>query len=1240
MYFKQQTIVPGGRYKYGEYYMAAGNVTNKVSSVIYGGDNSTNGGGNTGGGSGSGTDVTDNNFNMYLSITSIIFDGAAMAQGTSITGETRVVGFKGQEQMETYVGVIDQHTTASTSGGEVVYDPPLPDDYGITAVTNGSTATTIPAGMSVEVHNNATTGTTVCIIANSALTYQSGTLFIPCNISMNAMQDLGDDILDWVKAHDEGKTMSVVLEYTWSVSANATSSYRIDLSNDTASVNSDEPSAGDDYNGHVLPGANMVTTTAMTFFGSDPYTAVTYSASTIPSQAATGWTAYTTAGTCVFETIPGTFDFKGDHLDVTFNVWTTSATPKWLGKKTFTIKKSYPSDGKSATSYWMTFSPSNQFKFNPNNNTMTPSAITVDLMMQVGQDTPTAATGCSIWYGFDAPPTSAYTGSIVGDPNYECVNIVARLGNTQAGAIVDGIEQIPILKDGTNGTSGTSVYYLDLNNQSASINCDSSSNILPGAVRPSCKATLYYGSDPYTGSCSYSIVSGSCSYTGVTCDASTGVIHFNTSSETPTFWFDTTKTTLELTVRATIGNINYDAIMNISRSIAGADGRSITGVTEWYALNNDSSNYPTIGTSSWTANTLSNPTSATPFLWNYEEIHYSAGSASTTTPVIIARYTKDGKGISAITEYYAINNSTATTPSTWYTTLQVPTDSNPYLWNKEKITYTDGSTAETTPVIIGIKGGKGSDAVTYWLELDADAVKVSSGGTVTPSSIHISKMKQVGENTPTAATEATINWGFDSTSSLPNTSSTITGFSGHSYVTVKLTVNSVQRDIETIPILYDGQGSSAETRQGPAIRGPYDWYYESEYNIGRKWCNGSGATGTEEAQFLDVIIKDGVYWYCNTSYEESGTTIAPWNSIKGNWTSADTEFDFVAAHILLADNAKISAFTGNLICVMDENNQVTGGLQGTGDTFCWAGSNNPGGAPFKVDYDGNIYAESGTFGGYIQMKYAFVSRLKPDCHLTASTIDVFLSQTNFLGAYEYPNEPEGASGDTYMSWRRQTDSHNNYYTSETWYYYTTYWRQVTNTGSRGYIADKHAYLVSDGCAGSYGMGDGATLVLPAPSQDLNGFIYDILVEANYATRGSMSENPGLAVITVNDNKARANRDRFHIYCFSTGLNGYCSKVLFYGGHVRLVCLPVQHDCEPTADTYAWGIIEATGGFDLCDEYTNNNNYHDGLYRGFSALHGYSIYNGDVNDTRPIYRIQAYKGDPGTKSSDTLYVSRN
>lgn len=72
----------------------------------------------------------------------------------------------------------------------------------------------------------------------------------------------------------------------------------------------------------------------------------------------------------------------------------------------------------------------------------------------------------------------------------------------------------------------------------------------------------------------------------------------------------------------------------------------------------------------------------------------------------------DGRGITSITEYYlATSASSGVTTSTsgWTTTIQTITNTNKYLWNYELVTYTDNTTAVTSPIIIGVYGDKGQD---------------------------------------------------------------------------------------------------------------------------------------------------------------------------------------------------------------------------------------------------------------------------------------------------------------------------------------------------------------------------------------------------------------------------------------------------------------------------------------------------------------------------------------------------
>ena len=74
-----------------------------------------------------------------------------------------------------------------------------------------------------------------------------------------------------------------------------------------------------------------------------------------------------------------------------------------------------------------------------------------------------------------------------------------------------------------------------------------------------------------------------------------------------------------------------------------------------------------------------------------------------------------GRGIKTITEYYLISSAKTgitTASSGWSTSVPTMTATNKYLWNYEKFTFTDNTTATTTPKIIGIYGDKGATGAT------------------------------------------------------------------------------------------------------------------------------------------------------------------------------------------------------------------------------------------------------------------------------------------------------------------------------------------------------------------------------------------------------------------------------------------------------------------------------------------------------------------------------------------------
>ena len=182
-----------------------------------------------------------------------------------------------------------------------------------------------------------------------------------------------------------------------------------------------------------------------------------------------------------------------------------------------------------------------------------------------------------------------------------------------------------------------------------------------------------------------------------------------------------------------------------SRGPQGAAGKGISSITEYY-LASASSSGVTTGTSGWST-TMQSLTTSKKYLWNYEVIKYTDGTSTTVSPRIIGVYGNTGatgetgpqgpqgekgntgatgpqgpqgekgntgatgNGIKSITNYYLATTAASgvtTSTSGWTTSVQTITTSKKYLWNYEKITYTNGSTTNTTPHIIGVYGNTGA----------------------------------------------------------------------------------------------------------------------------------------------------------------------------------------------------------------------------------------------------------------------------------------------------------------------------------------------------------------------------------------------------------------------------------------------------------------------------------------------------------------------------------------------------
>ena len=816
MRFSSTTIVPKGRTKYGEY-MAAGNVANSVSKVVYYGNNSTT---DIVGGGDSGTDTNPEQsvgFFMFLSKTSNNFEGTKIAI-EDVSDTTTVVGYRGNDRVCTYLYDLDNARYANEDDYAAV-NPDFIIKNGVVLPLNYGIQNLPSSGMTVSVTDNGTTATTLTITIDRTISSNSGSIMIPAYVYLKEYNDMGDNAGDWFENVSDCQKMW--LEYQWSIIGSADNNYILDLTNDSAGINVDS-------SGNVLAGATKPTCKAVLYYGQEVVTGATFGISTPEDAAATGVSFYTSTDSLTLQ-FADNFNFQGTSLEI--SVYAT-----YMGHtltKIMTVSKNYPgADGTGATTRWIVPSVS-AIKVDPNTGTITPATVTASVMKQTGEDEPVEDSTTTIWYDWDIDkPNNIYSRPIpvVAAHSYLSLGLKNNEGDFYE------LETIPILEDGVNGrpgASGQSVYRLDLSNESASINCDINGNLLPGAVRPKCTATLYYGVTKVSNAV-YSF--GETYGNGLTINSSSGKITVGND-------FTWEGTSIGIVVNATVNKIlRGTATFTLSKNFPGANGAD---------------------------------------------------------------------------------------------------------------------------------GTDGADAVTYWLAPEADAIQVSSGGTASPSTISCKAYKQVGGNAPVELTSAQspyIYWGYNTKNpSTAYTGEDITVETNKNYICFRLwdSNNNTQYDIETIPILHDGQnGKDGQGRQGAAIRGPVEWLSTSA----RRWCSGNGnAEGVsmeEDYLYIDIIFRivdsKKVYYVCNKSYTQTANT--DWSTVSSFWTQTDEQYEFVASKVLLADNAYIDFLTGNEIYLRDSGGTVTAGAAGGNGISFWAGNEQPGDAPYQVNYDGSLKSTKGTFG--------------------------------------------------------------------------------------------------------------------------------------------------------------------------------------------------------------------------------------------------------------------------------------
>ena len=828
-------------------------ISNYVNGMMGGG---TATGGNTSGGDDN-RGGNASSFFCFLSKTNGTYSALDLAE-SAVTEHIQVMGYKNQDQAQTFVGDISE--SASTN-------------YGISGLTSG---------MTVSVSGNGTTVATIILTIDSTVTGNSGTLSIPIAVNIN---DNDLDPYQYVWHENTNKCMQMTLSFTWAINRAAAANYVLDLSNQTAGVNCD--SAGTLYPNSIA----TLQCTAETYYNGTEATGITYSAYTESFYGATGFSIDQNSGVLTFNSGGTRFYWNTNYPALAINIVAKKeGTP--IATKTMTINRNYPgTDGTPAhTRYILT--DVDAIVFDPDTSGFTPTSVTGIVWLQVGDELPVQDTATTIykWYNdLETGKTSA-TGSITGNTYLGLSSITFALKN--ASDQYYEIEEVPVLSNGKTGPSGAtgasgatgpsgeSAWYLTLTNDNASINCDSAGTVIGNVLAITSKAKLFYGGTLQTNA-GFEVDYGTAS--GVTTGVSSeGVLTLSFENN-----FAFTGTTLSISVSGKSGNSVKDVkIMTINKSYPGTNGET-----------------PYIGSNGnwWIGNT---------------DTGIKAEGESGETPYI---------------------------------------GSNGNWW----IGNTD----------TGVKA-EGTDAVSYWLNIsDGNIIYNPNDNTFSPSAITANGNKQVGQDAVSPALDAKITYKWQSRATKAYTSATtytgritITSAICETYSRLRFIMTDtdgfVQYDLEDVDILRDGlDGASGQGRTGASIRGPYDYYAVSASS--RCWCAGQASGACDECEkWIDVIYKDNVYYYCNTTY--SGPI--DWANKSSYWTSGDS-FDFIATNLLLANNASIKFLSNNELYLMDGDDITGGAAGGSGVTF-WAGSDSPSDAPFQVNASGQVTATEGKIAGW------------------------------------------------------------------------------------------------------------------------------------------------------------------------------------------------------------------------------------------------------------------------------------
>ena len=380
----------------------------------------------------------------------------------------------------------------------------------------------------------------------------------------------------------------------------------------------------------------------------------------------------------------------------------------------------------------------------------------------------------------------------------------------------------------------------------------------------------------------------------------------------------------------------------------GKDGVSVSNVDVMYAISDSNTTAPTTGWQT-TAPAWQNGK----YIWTKTIVDYGDGTKGESDPVCIS----GGKGIKKIVEYYYKSTSNTTQVGGSWTETYPGWENGTYIWTKSRITYTDETTEETTPACV--TGAKG-EGYTQMGQFKTGMVVPKMGVVTMGGGSYVAKV----------ATTNPPLWCWTD-----NSGNRLTYSDGGYCLTGE--VNTAEYDVWAQKGDTGDKGDKGDTGdtgskgeqgiQGCIIR-------HSEWsNSGVVYRNDEALTsGT---RYLDIAMKrndgnvDGWDVYKCLQTHTSSASNGPGNT--SYWEKLSSVGPIYTS-LVIAKNASIDFMQGNELLIKNANNAVVAGMTGGASTTAgttpiriWAGAQNPGNAPFRVDEEGGLTATKANISGVV-----------------------------------------------------------------------------------------------------------------------------------------------------------------------------------------------------------------------------------------------------------------------------------